>query len=113
MLKKFDQQITEGILFTDQYELVMAQLFFKMGLHEKKVQFDHFFRNYPDYGVHKAGYCINAGLEWLIDWMQNTHTTDKDIELTERHKKTVMANRYLKKIFSTGSGRTVTLVRLH
>jgi nicotinate phosphoribosyltransferase len=86
MLKKFDQQITEGILFTDQYELVMAQLFFKMGLHEKKVQFDHFFRNYPDYGVHKAGYCINAGLEWLIDWMQNTHTTDKDIELMREQK---------------------------
>ncbi len=86
MLKKFEQQITEGILFTDQYELVMAQLFFKMGLHEKKVQFDHFFRNYPDYGVHKAGYCINAGLEWLIDWMQNTHTTDKDIELMAAQK---------------------------
>ncbi len=86
MLKKFDQQITEGILFTDQYELVMAQLYFKMGLHERKVQFDHFFRNYPDYGVHKAGYCINAGLEWLIDWMQNTRTTDKDIELMAGQK---------------------------
>ncbi len=86
MLKKFDQKITEGILFTDQYELVMAQLFFKMGLHERKVQFDHFFRNYPDYGVHKAGYCINAGLEWLIDWMQNTRTTDKDIELMAGQK---------------------------
>ncbi len=86
MLKKFDQKVTEGILFTDQYELVMAQLFFKMGLHERKVQFDHFFRHYPDYGVHKAGYCINAGLEWLIDWMQNTHTTDKDIELMSGQK---------------------------
>ncbi len=86
MLKKFDQRITEGILFTDQYELVMAQLYFKMRLHERKVQFDHFFRHYPDYGVHKAGYCINAGLEWLIDWMQNTHTTDKDIELMSGQK---------------------------
>ncbi len=86
MLKIFDQRITEGILFTDQYELVMAQLYFKMGLHERKVQFDHFFRQYPDYGVHKAGYCINAGLEWLIDWMQNTRTTDKDIELMAGQK---------------------------
>ena len=86
MLKKYNQQISEGILFTDQYELVMAQLFFKMGLHERKVQFDHFFRNYPDYGMHKAGYCVNAGLEWLIDWMQNTHTTDKDIELMSQQK---------------------------
>ncbi len=86
MLKKFDQKVSEGILFTDQYQLVMAQLYFKMGLHERKVQFDHFFRNYPDYGMHKAGYCINAGLEWLTDWMLNTRVTDKDIELMANQK---------------------------
>jgi nicotinate phosphoribosyltransferase len=86
MLKKFDQKVSEGILFTDQYQLVMAQLYFKMGLHERKVRFDHFFRNYPDYGVHKAGYCINAGLEWLIDWMLNTTVTDNDIELLANQK---------------------------
>ena len=86
MLKKFDQNITEGILFTDQYQLVMAQLFFKMGIHKKIVQFDHFFRSYPDYGLHKAGYCINAGLEWLIDWMQNSSFGDKEIELLKTHK---------------------------
>jgi len=34
------------------------------------VQFDHFFREYPNYGAHQAGYCISAGLEWLLDWMQ-------------------------------------------
>src|SRR5690606_17424796 len=80
------QSITEGILFTDQYQLVMAQLYFKMGVHEKIVQFDHFFRNYPDYGSHKAGYCINAGLEWFVDWMQNTSFTNEDIELLKTQK---------------------------
>ncbi|MCL4858297.1 MAG: nicotinate phosphoribosyltransferase, partial [Caldilineaceae bacterium] len=50
----------EGILFTDQYQLTMAQLYFRAGLHEHTVQFDHFFRRYPDYGSHQAGYCINA-----------------------------------------------------
>ena len=64
-------RIAEGILFTDQYQLTMAQLYFRMGLHERNSQFDHFFRSYPDYGEHKAGYCINAGLEWLLDWMQD------------------------------------------
>ena len=88
MLKKFNQSISEGILYTDQYELVMAQLYFKHGLHEKKVQFDHFFRNYPDYGTHKAGYCINAGLEWLIDWMQNSFFTNNELEIL-RNQKTV------------------------
>ncbi|MFZ0455028.1 MAG: nicotinate phosphoribosyltransferase [Ignavibacteriaceae bacterium] len=86
MLKKFDQSISEGILYTDQYELVMAQLYFKHGLHETKVQFDHFFRSYPDYGTHKAGYCINAGLEWLIDWMQNSFFANKEIEILRNQK---------------------------
>jgi nicotinate phosphoribosyltransferase len=93
LLKKFDQSISEGILFTDQYELVMAQLYFKQGLHEKKVQFDHYFRTYPDYGTHKAGYCINAGLEWLIDWMQNSAFSDKEIEILKNQK--------------TGSGKNI------
>ncbi|MEJ2615876.1 MAG: nicotinate phosphoribosyltransferase, partial [Ignavibacteriaceae bacterium] len=86
MLKKFNQSISEGILYTDQYELVMAQLYFKHGLHETNVQFDHFFRSYPDYGTHKAGYCINAGLEWLIDWIQNSFFTNKEIEILRNQK---------------------------
>ena len=53
--------LASGILFTDQYQLTMAQLYFRNGLHEIPVQFDHFFRSYPDYEGHKAGYCINAG----------------------------------------------------
>ena len=86
MLKKFDQSITEGILFTDQYQLVMAQLYFKNNLHNKPAIFDHFFRSYPDYGLHKAGYCVNAGLEWFIDWMQNARFGEKEIELLRTQK---------------------------
>ncbi len=69
-MKRSEQQLAEGILFTDEYQLTMAQMYFRLGLHEKPAQFDFFFRDYPDYGAHKAGYCINAGLEWLVDWMQ-------------------------------------------
>lgn len=86
MLKKFNQEISEGILFTDQYQLIMAQFYYKMGVHEKIVQFDHFFRNYPDYGSHKAGYCINAGLEWFVDWMQNSYFRDEEIELLKSQR---------------------------
>lgn len=75
-----DQSTAEGILFTDQYQLTMAQLYYRMGLHEKHAQFDHFFRSYPDYGSHKAGYCINAGLEWLLDWMRGACFRDQDVE---------------------------------
>jgi nicotinate phosphoribosyltransferase len=70
----------EGILFTDQYQLTMAQLYYTMGLHETEAQFDHFFRSYPDYGSHKAGYCINAGLETLVEWMEACSFGDDEIE---------------------------------
>ncbi|MBE0409397.1 MAG: nicotinate phosphoribosyltransferase [Anaerolineales bacterium] len=79
-MKQEDRLTAEGFLFTDQYQLTMAQLYFHLGLHEKTVLFDHFFRSYPDYGGHQAGYCISAGLEWLVNWMKNAHCTEKDIE---------------------------------
>jgi nicotinate phosphoribosyltransferase len=69
-----------GMLFTDQYQLTMAQLYFRMGLHETEVQFDHFFRRYPDYDGHQAGYCVSAGLEWLLDWMEETRFRPADLE---------------------------------
>jgi nicotinate phosphoribosyltransferase len=69
-----------GILFTDQYQLTMAQLYYRHGLHEATVQFDHFFRRYPDYDGHQAGYCINAGLEWLLAWMQTARFGDDEIK---------------------------------
>ncbi|HLV35820.1 MAG TPA: nicotinate phosphoribosyltransferase [Spirillospora sp.] len=75
-----NQHLTEGILFTDQYQLTMAQLYFRYGLHERTGQFDHFFRSYPDYGRHQAGYCINAGLEWLVEWMRETRFQDDDLD---------------------------------
>lgn len=78
-MKNSERDTAEGILFTDMYQLTMAQLYYRMGLHERLVQFDHYFRNYPDYGSHKAGYCINAGLEWLLDWMKQAHFREQDV----------------------------------
>ncbi|OUC08164.1 nicotinate phosphoribosyltransferase, partial [Litorilinea aerophila] len=67
-------------LLTDMYQLTMAQLYFRMGMHEAEVQFDHFFRRYPDYDSHQAGYCINAGLAWLLDWMKEARFGQEEIE---------------------------------
>lgn len=80
MGKGLNWETAEGVLFTDQYQLTMAQLYYRAGLHEKPVQFDHFFRRYPNYGAHQAGYCINAGLEWLLDWMTRVRFRPEDIE---------------------------------
>ena len=71
--------VAEGILFTDLYQLTMAQLYFRTGIQEHPAQFEHFFRSYPDYGQHQAGYCINAGLGTLIEWMQRARVRDEDI----------------------------------
>jgi len=91
-MKAIDQKVAEGILFTDQYQLTMSQLYYRVGLHERRAQFDHSFRSYPNYGLHQAGYCINAGLEWLLDWMQQAHFDDTAIELM-RHQKSSTGER--------------------
>ena len=78
-MRQLERSLAEGILYTDMYQLTMAHLYFRLGLHEKLAQFEHFFRSYPDYGVHKAGYCINAGLEWLLDWMQKVHFGEEEL----------------------------------
>jgi nicotinate phosphoribosyltransferase len=112
-MKKVDQKLIEGILFTDQYELTMAQLYFKLGYHEKKVHFDHFFREYPDYDSHKAGYCINAGLGWFIDWMTDARFTDKDLETLRNHKdesgKPVFHDDFLSWLKKNGSFQEISL----
>src|SRR5437868_3784402 len=79
-MKPSDRKTAEGILYTDQYQLTMAQVYFRTGLHERQVQFDHIYRSNPNYGTHQAGYCVNAGLEWLLDWMRDAHFRDEDIE---------------------------------
>ena len=74
------------ILGTDQYQLVMAQLYWKEGLGERAAQFDYFFRDYPDYGTHKAGYCITAGLGWLLEWMEKARFGPAEIETLDSQR---------------------------
>jgi nicotinate phosphoribosyltransferase len=78
----------EGALLVDLYELTMAQLYFDQGIHETPALFEHFFRSYPDYGSHQAGYCVQAGLEGLLDWFDNWGFGTTEVEylrsLTDR-----------------------------
>lgn len=110
---KTKQDIAEGILFTDFYELTMAQLYFRRGLHEKQVQFEYFFRTYPDYGSHKAGYCINAGMEWLIKWMQKMRFGDREIDLlkgqTGNSGKPLFEKDFLKWLRKNGSFEGISI----
>lgn len=112
-MKPSERDRAEGILFTDEYQLTMAQLYFRMGLHEKRAQFDHFFRSYPDYGTHQAGYCINAGLEWLLRWMESARFREDDLDCLRSQKsrtgERLFRDDFLDWLRDNGSFESITL----
>lgn len=68
--------------YTDYYQLTMAQVYFLKGQKDNTAVFDYFFRKLPFGG----GYTIFAGLEDLIDIIENLYFDEKDIEfLREQH----------------------------
>lgn len=75
------ESLTTGILFTDAYQLTMAQVYYRMGIHERPALFEHVFRSYPDYSSHSAGFCVSAGLETLLDWMPRARFGDAEIDV--------------------------------
>jgi nicotinate phosphoribosyltransferase len=77
--------ISRGALLTDQYQLTMAQLYFRHGLHEREARFEHFFRRYPDYGEHQAGYAINAGWGWLGRWAARARFGEEEKAALRNH----------------------------
>ncbi len=80
-----DRKLAEGVLYTDQYQLTMAQLYYRTGMAERPARFEHFFRRYPDYGRHQAGYCINAGAAWLADWIRTVRFDDASLDKLRSH----------------------------
>ncbi|HEY0736018.1 MAG TPA: nicotinate phosphoribosyltransferase [Herpetosiphonaceae bacterium] len=110
------QQITRGILFTDQYQLTMAQVYYRLGIHEQPALFEHFFRSYPDYRRHQAGYCISAGLEPLVHWMQESAFGDDEIEILRsqrsRNGEPLFADDFLHWLRHNGSFEGLTLYAL-
>lgn len=77
--------VGRGILSTDEYQLTMAQLYFRAGLAERPVRFEHFFRSNPDYGEHQAGYCVAAGLAPFTRWVLDTRATPTDLDALRGH----------------------------
>ena len=63
-------------MLCDFYELTMANGYFKNGYKDRICYFDVFFRRVPDGG----GFAITAGLEQLIDYIENLHFSERDIE---------------------------------
>ena len=86
--------LTNGILFTDQYQLTMAQTYFRNGIHENRAQFDYTFRRNPDYGTHQAGYAVFAGLEPLLEWMETARFGDAELEALADQRTTTGERRF-------------------
>ena len=68
--------IVRSALFTDFYELTMAQGYWKRRINEHRVVFDYFFRRQPFGG----GYSVFAGLGTLLHALEGFHFSKKDLE---------------------------------
>ena len=62
-------------MLCDFYELTMGNGYFQTGYKDRIVYFDVFFRKVPDGG----GFAITAGLEQLIDYIEDLHFSEEDI----------------------------------
>ncbi len=63
-------------MLCDFYELTMAQGYFSKGYKDRITYFDLFFRRCPDGG----GFAIAAGLEQIVEYIQELHFDPEDIE---------------------------------
>lgn len=66
-------------LYTDHYELTMAQGYFLSQRHQKKACFDYFYRKNP-YG---GGYVVFSGLSTLIPIIENFRYSEEDCNYLE------------------------------
>ena len=62
-------------MLCDFYELTMGNGYFVDGMKDRICYFDVFFRDVPDQG----GYAVAAGLEAIVDYVQNLHFDEEDI----------------------------------
>ena len=76
-------------MLTDFYELTMANGYFETGMADDIAFFDMFFRQIPDRG----GFAIMAGVEQLMEYMENLHFTEEDISFLR--KKGIFSEKFL------------------
>lgn len=63
-------------LLCDYYELTMSNGYLKKGMADRIAYFDVFFRTVPDGG----GFAVAAGLEQVVDYINDLHFSDDDID---------------------------------
>ena len=63
-------------LLTDLYQLTMLNGYFEKNIHEDEVVFDMFFRK----NACNGGYTIICGIEQLVEYINNLHFSDEDLQ---------------------------------
>ena len=76
-------------MLVDFYEITMANGFFENGRGNQTAYFDMFFRKVPD----NAGYAIMAGVQQIIEYIENLNFTKEDIEYLR--KKNIFSEKFL------------------
>ena len=66
-------------LHTDLYQINMMQVYFDQGIHNKKAVFEVYFRQQP----FKNGYAVFAGLERIVNYLEDLRFSDSDIAYLE------------------------------
>ena len=69
-------------MLCDFYELTMGYGYWNSAYRDRITYFDVFFRDVPD----KGGFAICAGLDQIIDYIQDMHFDDEDIEFLRSKK---------------------------
>lgn len=75
MLSSIRQYHDSLCLLTDLYQLTMSYGYWKMGMDKKEAAFHLFFRRTPFHG----GFTIAAGLEAVIDFLENFRFSESDL----------------------------------
>ena len=91
------------MLHNDLYQINMAESYWNDGIHERNAVFDLYFRNMP-FG---SGYAVFNGLKRMIQFIENFHFSDSDIEYLQSigYKNDFL--KYLKNLKFTGNIRAM------
>ncbi len=85
--------------YTDQYQITMSQVYFHKGMKDETAIFDYFFRKLPFEG----GYTVFAGLEDLLNAVENLRFDQKDLEMLEKEGMDQEFLEYLENFSFTGN----------
>ncbi len=90
-------------LHTDRYQINMAEVYWRDNMHERKAVFEVYFRRLP-FG---NGYAVFAGLEKVVQYLQEFRFTDSDLDYlrSEGYEEDFLA--YLKDLRFTGTVKSM------